>query len=37
MDYKIRFSPIELLKPEGWTLLSSRDLRAETFDVAQSR
>jgi arginine-tRNA-protein transferase len=21
MDYKARFSPIELLKPEGWTLV----------------
>jgi arginyl-tRNA--protein-N-Asp/Glu arginylyltransferase len=21
MDYKVRFSPIELLKPEGWTLV----------------
>lgn len=27
MDYKVRFSPIELLRPEGWTLVSSRDLR----------
>ncbi|ACG78099.1 arginine-tRNA-protein transferase [Phenylobacterium zucineum HLK1] len=27
MDYKVRFSPIELLKAEGWTLMSSRDLR----------
>lgn len=27
MDYKARFSPIELLRPEGWTLLSARDLR----------
>ena len=26
MDYKIRFSPIELLKSDGWTLMSSRDL-----------
>jgi len=26
MDYKVRFSPIELLKPEGWTLMSSRDM-----------
>jgi arginine-tRNA-protein transferase len=25
MDYKVRFSPIELLRPEGWTLLSARD------------
>jgi len=25
MDYKIRFSPIELLRPEGWSLLSARD------------
>ncbi len=29
MDYKIRFSPIELLKPEGWTLLSQRDLKRD--------
>jgi len=28
MDYKVRFSPIELLKPEGWTPFSNRDLRA---------
>jgi arginine-tRNA-protein transferase len=28
MDYKVRFSPIELLKPEGWTLLSARDNEA---------
>jgi leucyl-tRNA---protein transferase len=27
MNYKVRFSPIELLKPEGWTLFSSGDLR----------
>jgi arginyl-tRNA--protein-N-Asp/Glu arginylyltransferase len=26
MDYKIRFSPIELLRPEGWTLAAARDL-----------
>jgi arginine-tRNA-protein transferase len=26
MAYKVRFSPIELLKPEGWTLVSSREL-----------
>jgi arginine-tRNA-protein transferase len=26
MDYKVRFSPIELLRAEGWTLMSSRDL-----------
>ena len=25
MDYKVRFSPIELLKPEGWTLVGTRD------------
>jgi len=25
MDYKVRFSPIELLKPEGWTLVATRD------------
>jgi arginine-tRNA-protein transferase len=29
MDYKVRFSPIELLKPEGWTLMSNRDLKVE--------
>ena len=28
MDYKVRFSPIELLRPEGWTLFCSRDLEA---------
>ncbi|MEO8113328.1 MAG: arginyltransferase [Phenylobacterium sp.] len=27
MDYKVRFSPIELLKPEGWTLIAARDLK----------
>lgn len=26
MDYKVRFSPIELLRPEGWTLVAARDL-----------
>ena len=25
MDYKVRFSPIELLRPEGWSLLAARD------------
>ncbi len=25
MNYKVRFSPIELLRPEGWTLMSARD------------
>jgi len=28
MDYKVRFSPIELLRPEGWTLAAARDLPA---------
>ena len=28
MDYKVRFSPIELLKPEGWTLAAARDSNA---------
>ncbi|RAK52008.1 arginyltransferase [Phenylobacterium deserti] len=28
MDYKIKFSPIELLRAEGWTLMSARDLKA---------
>jgi arginine-tRNA-protein transferase len=27
MDYKVRFSPIELLKAEGWAIMSTRDLR----------
>lgn len=26
MDYKVRFSPIELLKPEGWSLAGAREL-----------
>jgi arginine-tRNA-protein transferase len=25
MDYKVKFSPIELLRPEGWTLAAARD------------
>jgi arginine-tRNA-protein transferase len=25
MDYKVRFSPVELLKAEGWVLMSARD------------
>jgi arginine-tRNA-protein transferase len=25
MDYKVRFSPIELLRPDGWTRIGSRD------------
>jgi arginine-tRNA-protein transferase len=25
MDYKVRFSPIELLRPEGWSLMAARD------------
>ena len=25
MDYKTRFSPVELLRPEGWSLFSTRD------------
>ncbi|WP_395671137.1 arginyltransferase [Phenylobacterium sp.] len=33
MDYKARFSPIELLRPQGWTLLSARELRAATSAV----
>ena len=32
MDYKVRFSPIELLKPEGWTLMSCRDGKIATED-----
>jgi arginine-tRNA-protein transferase len=26
MAYKVRFSPIELLRPQGWTLMAARDL-----------
>lgn len=26
MDYKVRFSPIELLRPDGWTLAGAREL-----------
>jgi leucyl-tRNA---protein transferase len=29
MDYKARFSPMEVLRPNGWGLLASRDLVAE--------
>jgi arginine-tRNA-protein transferase len=25
MDYKARFSPIEILRPMGWSLMSERD------------
>jgi arginine-tRNA-protein transferase len=25
MNYKIRFSPIELLRPDGWALIAARD------------
>ena len=31
MDYKVRFSPIELLRPEGWRLISARDRVAEAI------
>jgi arginine-tRNA-protein transferase len=30
MDYKVRFSPIELLRPGGWALAAARELKAET-------
>ena len=30
MDYKVRFSPIELLRPEGWMLMSARDYSTTT-------
>ena len=30
MDYKVRFSPIELLRPEGWSLAAARDLTPTT-------
>ena len=26
MAYKVRFAPIELLRPDGWTLAAARDL-----------
>lgn len=29
MNYKVRFSPIELLRPQGWTLMAARDLEAD--------
>ncbi|HZK99135.1 MAG TPA: arginyltransferase [Caulobacteraceae bacterium] len=29
MDYKARFSPLEILRPEGWRLMSARDRHAE--------
>ncbi len=29
MDYKVRFSPVELLKPEGWVVMSARDRDAK--------
>jgi len=29
MDYKVRFSPIELLRPEGWVLAASCDLKTD--------
>ena len=25
MDYKARFSPIEVLRPDGWMLMAARD------------
>jgi arginine-tRNA-protein transferase len=25
MDYKARFNPIEVLRPDGWTLMPQRD------------
>ena len=28
MDYKVKFSPIELLRPEGWSLAAARDTSA---------
>jgi len=29
MDYKARFSPLEILRPDGWRLMSSRDRLGE--------
>jgi arginine-tRNA-protein transferase len=29
MDYKARFSPLEILKPTGWSVMSARDRRFE--------
>ncbi len=31
MDYKARFSPLEILKPDGWRLLSARERAAGAF------
>jgi arginine-tRNA-protein transferase len=28
MDYKAKFSPLEVLRPQGWTLMSARDREA---------
>jgi len=33
MSYKVRFSPIELLRPDGWTLAAARDLGIEPSAV----
>jgi len=29
MSYKVRFTPIELLRPQGWTLMAARDLEGD--------
>jgi len=29
MDYKARFSPLEVLRPQGWTVMSARDREAD--------
>ena len=34
MNYKIRFAPIELLTPEGWALVSTRDINPAAEQVA---
>jgi hypothetical protein len=34
MNYKVRFSPIELLRPDGWTLAAARELTSETSGFA---
>ena len=37
MDYKARFSPLEVLRPGGWSLISSRDLAAAPPEEPERR
>lgn len=36
MNYKVRFSPIELLRPDGWTLAAAREITSETAGFANA-